>query len=132
MTVQEKKWLVMSAIGTVIFLLSGMNGIINKEKRNNESDYLMSMNTCFLGVSFLFSFIASLLFYQYGRDMLKEEVFYAIMIAGMSFGLLITGIHGILNEKKINNLVFVQFSKAQLGGGIIGFIALLVFLLSRH
>ena len=124
----EKKWFIFGMIG-VFFILSSINSILNKKKINNESDYLMSLNTFMLGVLFLFLFLASLLFYQYGKTVIKENAFYLIMIAGISFGFFIVGMHAILNKKKIHNLVFLQFSKTQLGGAIIGFIALIVLLL---
>jgi hypothetical protein len=118
----------------IIFIIvfgfyKGLNGVLNKERINNPSDYCKSVNrvlmACLMCVVLLIHLSYMLHWGWLNFLTIKQYANLLIFMPGVVF--FIIGLHGIINKKIINNKMFLGFSWQVFIYSIIIFIYLIVY-----
>ena len=109
MTNTDIKFLIVMAVAGIFGVALGLHGILNKKKINRMSDYYMSINLLLGGMIIVPLFLFSLLFFWLdlkGMSPINKKTYYVLATEWGAIAFLISGLHGIINKKKINNKQF--------------------------
>ena len=115
MTFDDKKLVVLVCLITVGCLAVGLHGVINRKKRNSESDYYMSLNILLEGILFFPCAVFTLFYFwklSQGITFFHKNIFGLAILAYGGIAGLVVGIHGLKYKKKINDQAYDRFSEA--------------------
>ena len=105
-------------------LYLGIQGILDRDKK----DYYGYMNLVITGILINVLFLGTGVYIccKLKGSMLNDRVFAAVAIGWASFSLLVGGLYGVIHHKRIDNKLFIKFSRNELWGAGIGFILTLI------
>ena len=131
MTNTDIKILLFAGVSGVACLISGLRGILNREKINKISDFYMCIDLLLLGImsTILLLFFLFFRVTPIGLSMMSEKRFDMLVWVWFMIFFFVGGVYGILNKKKINNYMNFQLSIYGVGASIIAAIGVVAFLL---
>lgn len=113
MTNTDTKLLLFAGLSAILGLIFGLRGVLHRKEITKQSDYYMCVNILISGIVMAI-FMIFFLFFRItpiGLSMMSEKRFDTLGLIWFAISFFITGIHGVANKKKINNLKFFRFCR---------------------